>query len=199
MTMYLYKGAGPGTHWFINDPRTAGGFLVAPVPSGPSAVIRHIVNYSWPSAYTSFSASFAAACEYALNGPAGTASAANPGYVYEIDVQLALDAGVRFVDPAQVILGANPPVGAAGLVPTHHDGGADLIRGIADPLQAAILTTSPRRPTNPAVPAGPSSRAGGPPVVHPHLRAVIFALRDSEVLAFTNVGAGCITQRYLVY
>jgi hypothetical protein len=199
MTMYLYKGAGPGTHWFINDPRTAGGFLVAPVSSGPSAVIRHIVNYSWPSAYTSFSASFAAACEYALNGPAGTASAVNPGYVYEIDVQLALDAGVRFVDPAQVILGANPPVGVAGLVPTHHDGGADLIRGIADPLQAAILTTSPRRPTNPAVPAGPASRAGGPPVVHPHLRAVIFALRDSEVLATTNVGAGCITQRYLVY
>jgi hypothetical protein len=199
MTMYLYKGAGPGTHWFINDPRTAGGFLVAPVPSGPSAVIRHIVNYSWPSAYTSFSASFAAACEYALNGPAGTASAANPGYVYEIDVPLALEAGVRFVDPAQVILGANPPVGVAGLVPTHHDGGADLIRGIADPLQAAILTTSPRRPTNPAIPAGPSARAGGPPVVHPHLRAVIFALRDSEVLASTNVGAGCITQRYLVY
>jgi hypothetical protein len=197
--MDLYKGAGPGTHWFVHDPRTAGGFLVAPVSTGPSAMVRHIVNYSWPSAYTSFSASYAAACEYALSGPAGTATAANPGYVYEIDVELALAAGVRFVDPAQVILGANPPVGAAGHVPTHHDGGTDLIRGVADPLQAGILTASPRRPTNPAVPAGPTVRTGGPPVVHPELRAVIFALRDSEVLATTNVEAGCITQRYLVY
>lgn len=197
--MYLYKGAGPGTHWFVHDPRTAGGFLVAPVSTGPSAIVRHIVNYSWPSAYTSFSASYAAACEYALSGPAGTATAANPGFVYEIDVHLALAAGVRFLDPAQVILGANPPVGAAGHVPTHHDGGADLIRGVADPLQAGILTASPRRPTNPAVPAGPTVRTGGPPVVHSELRAVIFALRDSEVLATTNVEAGCITQRYLVY
>jgi hypothetical protein len=197
--MYLYKGAGPGTHWFIHDPRTAGGFLVAPVSTGPSAIVRHIVSYSRPSAYTSFSASYAAACEYALSGPAGTATAANPGYVYEIDVELALAAGVRFVDPALVILGANPPVGAAGHVPTHHDGGTDLIRGVADPLQAGILIASPRRPTNPALPAGPTVRTGGPPVVHPELRAVIFALRDSEVLATTNVEAGCITQRYLVY
>lgn len=197
--MYLYKGAGPGTHWFVTDPRTAGGFLVASVPAGVNAVVRHIVNYSWPSCYSSFTASFAAACEYARSGPAGAATAANPGYVYEIDAQLALAAGVQFVDPAQVILAANPALGVAGFVPTHHDGGADLIRGIADPLQAAILTTAPRRPTNPAVAAGPAVRTGGPPVVHPHLRAVIFALRDAEVLAATNVGAGCITQRYLVY
>lgn len=195
--MYLYKGAGPGTHWFVTDPRT-GGFVVAPAPAGPNAIVRHIVNYSWPSCYTSFSASYAAACEYALSGPAGAASLTNPGYVYEIDVQVALAAGVHFVDPVHMILGANPALGVAAL-PTHHDGGADLIRGIADPLQAAILMMSPRRPTNPAVPAGPGSGAVGAPVVQSQLRAVVFALRDAEVLADTNVGAGCVTQRYLVY
>lgn len=197
--MYLYKGAGPGTHWFTTDPRAAGGFTVAAGLPGPNAVVQHVVNYSWPSCYTSFSASFAAACVYAQSGPAGAASPTNPGYVFQIDVEQALATGAQFVDPALVILGANPPVGAAGVVPTHHDGGADLIRGIADPLQATILTASPRRPTNPNVPAGPGSGTPGPPAVMPQLRAVIFALRDAEVLAATNVGAGCITQRYLVY
>ena len=82
--MYLYKGAGPGTHWWVTDAQTAGGFVVGHAPPNVNAIIRHIVNYSWPSPYSSFSASFAAAAAYALVGPRGKAAPAEPGWVYEI-------------------------------------------------------------------------------------------------------------------
>ena len=192
--MYLYKGAGPGTHWWTTDAQTAGGFVVGHAPRNVNAIIRHIVNYSWPSPYTSFSASFAAASAYALTGPRGKATASEPGWVYEIDVALAIELGTRFLDPAREILQENPYVGAPGTIPTFHNGGQDLILGIADPvLHRKVLLTPPRQP-------GPRGqvRPSGPPIVHNELRAVIFALRDAEVLATTDVPAACITARYPV-
>jgi hypothetical protein len=192
--MYLYKGAGPGTHWWVTDAQTAAGFVVGHAPRNVNAIIRHIVNYSWPSPYSSFSASFAAAAAYALVGPSGKATPEVPGWVYEIDVALAIELGARFLDPAREILAQNPPIGAPGTIPTFHDGGQDLILGIAVPsLHRKVLLTPPRQP-------GPVRyvRPGGPPVVHNELRAVIFALRDAEVLATTDVPAACITARYPV-
>ena len=50
--MYLYKGAGPGTHWWANDAQTAGGFVVGHAPRNVSAIIRHVV--SGVIAYQSF-------------------------------------------------------------------------------------------------------------------------------------------------
>ena len=151
------------------------------------------MNYSWPSPYSSFSASYAAAAAYALAGPEGPATPARPGWVYEIDVALAIELGARFLDPAREILGQNPSIGAPGTIPTFHDGGQDLILGIADPSPRRVLVTPPRQP-------GPARhvRPGGPPAVHNELRAVIFALRDAEVLATTDVPAACITARYPV-
>lgn len=192
--MYLYKGAGPGTHWSATDAQTASGFVVGHAPRNVNAIVRHIVNYSWPSPYSSFSASFAAAAAYALVGPTGKATRADPGWVYEIDVALAIELGARFVDPAREILVRNPYVGAPGTIATFHDGGQDLILGIADPvLHRRVLLTPPRQPGPPGQP-----RRLGPPVVHNELRAVIFALRDAEVLATTDVPAACITARYPV-
>jgi hypothetical protein len=192
--MFLYKGAGPGTHWWTNDAQTAGGFVVGHAPRNVNAIIRHIVNYSWPSPYSSFSASFAAAAAYATTGPGGKATPAAPGWVYEIDVALAIDLGARFVDPAREILLQNPYVGAPGTIPTFHDGGQDLILGIADPaLHRKVLLAPPRQPGLTGRVRGP-----GPPIVHNELRAVIFALRDAEVLATTDLPATCITARYPV-
>ena len=188
--MRLYKGASPGSHWWTNDAKGAGGFTVARGPRNLNAIVRHIVNYSWPSPYSSFSASFAAASAYALPG----ATAAVPGYVYEIDVQLALP-HVGFIDPAREIVNENPAIGAAGAIPTYHDGGADLILGIADPSRAAVLTSPPRKPH----PKNGQHLGPGAPVVHDELRALVFAVRDAEVLATGNVPAACIVHRYPVY
>jgi hypothetical protein len=192
--MYLYKGAGPGTHWWATDAQTAGGFVVGQAPRNVNAIIRHVVNYSWPSPYSSFSASFAAAAAYALAGPNGKATPEAPGWVYEIDVALALELGAHFIDPAREILAQNPTIGSPGSIPTFHNGGQDLILGIADPaLHRRVLLAPPRQP-GPARPV----RGAGPPIVHDELRAVIFALRDAEVLATTSVPASCITARYPV-
>ena len=167
--------------------------MVGHAPRNVNAIIRHVVNYSWPSPYSSFSASFAAAAAYALVGPSGKATPDRPGWVYEIDVALALELGAQFADPAREILAQNPAIGGPGTIPTFHDGGQDLILGVADPAHRKVLVTPPRQP-------GPARhvRAGGPPVVHNELRAVIFALRDAEVLAITHVPAACITARYPV-
>jgi hypothetical protein len=192
--MYLYKGAGPGTHWWVTDAQTADGFVVGHAPRNVNAIIRHIVNYSWPSPYSSFSASFAAAAAYALVGPHGKATREDPGWVYEIDVALARERGVQFLDPAREILAHNPAIGSPGTIATLHNGGQDLILGVADPVvHRRVLVTPPRQP-------GPARhvRPGGPPVVHDELRAVIFALRDAEVLATTAIPAACITARYPV-
>jgi hypothetical protein len=192
--MYLYKGAGPGTHWWATDAQTAGGFVVGQSPRNLNAIIRHIVNYSWPSPYSSFSASFAAAAAYALTGPRGRATAEQPGFVYEVDVALAVQLGVQFLDPAREVLTHNPGIGSPGTVPTFHNGGQDLVLGIADPvLHRRALLAQPRQ-------AGPAGRARsiGPPIVHDELRAVIFALRDAEILAVNAIPAACITARYPV-
>jgi hypothetical protein len=192
--MYLYKGAGPGTHWWANDAQTAGGFVVGHAPRNVSAIIRHVVSYSWPSPYSSFSASFAAAAAYALSGPRGKATAEQPGWVYEIDVALAQQLGVHFLDPAREILAQNPAIGSPGVIPTLHNGGQDLVLGVADPvLHRRVLVTPPRQP-------GPARhvRGAGPPIVHDELRAVIFALRDAEILATNPVPEACITARYPV-
>jgi len=192
--MLLYKGAGPGTHWSIHDPAKAGGFPTARGVANLHSLVRHIVNYSWPSQHTSFSASYAVACDYALLGLSGRATKAAPGVVYEIDTTLA--PGLVLVDPAREILKGNPKL--PRYQQTHHDGGQNLIIGIAGGIPT-VLAATPRRPTPPSVPAGPESGTGGPPVVNLALRALVFAIRDAEVLARRRVPRTCIVNRYLVY
>lgn len=175
----FYKGAASGTHWHTNDARHTG-FTVAAANKSVPAIIRHITSYSHPSPYLSISGSFAVARAYAL-GPAGIGP---HGYVYEIDI---LDKKqVNLIHPSLEIVQI---CSAAGL---HlHDGGPDLILGIAGHRLAKylqILTTTPyRRPGS----------ASFPPTVTPELQAIVAALRDAEVLA-TAIPAGCIVQRHQV-
>jgi hypothetical protein len=84
----LFKGAAPGTYWHLNDARLSGFMAAATRPHTTNAVLGHITHYSHPSPYLSLSFSFAVARSYALVGPAGPASATNPGYVYEIDLSI---------------------------------------------------------------------------------------------------------------
>jgi hypothetical protein len=185
----LYKGAGPGSHWWTTDPRTAGGFVSVPMAlSSAASAVRHITAFSHPSPYLSFSASFAVARQYALDGPRGSASAGQPGYVWEVDTAIG---GVSVTDPLALIASA---VGlAAGLprLPTHHDGEQDLILGVAAPtMHPAALTSVPHRPGVMAAPAGPT--------VTPDFSALVFALRDAEVLV-DRVPPACVVHRHDVY
>ena len=118
----LYKGAGPGTHWHINDPRL-GGFITGAMPATPNAVVRHITNYSFPSAYLSFSTSFAIARSYALTGPGGLATTTSPGFVYEIDLS-AITAAPALVDPVH-------SVSSNGMFAHNHNGAGALIAEVS--------------------------------------------------------------------
>lgn len=178
----LYKGAGPGTHWWTTDARTAGGFFCPPGrPPSASAVASHITVGSHPSPYLSFTTSFAIALEYALSGPGGAATSTTPGYVYVLDTTLS---PLTLVDPVHEIAMGHQ---VAGRWSTEHDGGPDLVLGIAAPgLHPSALTGAPRRR------GGSLSR---PPSVTTELNALIFSLRDAEVLISGTVPPSCLVGR----
>lgn len=176
----LYKGAGPGTHWHINDPRTSGGFTSGTLPANVNGIIRHITAYSFPSAYLSMSTSFAVARYYALFGPGGPATAASPGYVYEIDLS-TLNPAPAITDPVQGI-----SAGTNGTIAHQHNGVGTLIAEVAQGLTAYT----------------PCHQCGGvmhAPAVSAELRALVFAIRDAEVLVNGNVLAGAVINRHSVF
>lgn len=185
----VFKGAAPGTHWWNNDPRMNGFVCAAGKPLSVPAIIRHITGYSFPSPYLSFSASFAVARSYALMGPAGPASVGSPGYVYEADID---PDHVTLFHPCLEILQTGCSEGK------HlHDGGPDLLLGIAAPdAHPSILVAAPPRTATHSGSAGPPN--GAPPRYLTELQAVVFALRDAEILA-TSVPAGCIIRRHDVF
>lgn len=159
----------------MNDARVSG-FTAAAMGVNRNAVVRHIVAYSHPSPLVSLSSSFAVAREYAISGPAGLATPATPGYVYEIDLSLVTP-NLRVLDPIRQIA-------RAGL--SHmHSGNQSLILAVAQNLAFA-----------------PSHHSGGkvlPPTVPQELRALVYALRDAEVLA-PAVPSACISvTRHNVY
>lgn len=175
----LFKGAGPGTHWHRNDPKQSG-FTASPMACGHNALLRHITNYSHPSPYLSFSTSFAIAKGYAMVGPGGLATPAAPGYVYEIDLS-AVTTAIQVINPvADICLGSN------GNLVHAHNGGGTLIAELADGLDPP--TSAPQT-------------GGGmlTPAVSKELRALIFAIRDAEVLITVNIPPGAIVNRHLVH
>lgn len=177
----LYKGAGPGTWWHVNDPRTTpAGFWGGAANAGTvNATVRHITAYSWPSPYLSFTTSFAIARSYALSGPKGVASRSNPGFVYEIDLS-TLSFPPTLIDPVQHIVGSN------GGWAHRHEGAPTLIEEIAKGAQSYSL----------------SHRSGGPqraPAVQTDLIALVFAIRDAEILVAGGLSSAAIYLRHDVY
>jgi hypothetical protein len=172
----LYKGAAPGTQWWTVNAQLTGFTSAAAAAPSPAAVVTHISNYSHPSPYISFSTSFAVAASYAKLGPGGAATAANPGFVYEIDT---LQSPCILLDPVELISGCWLGHG--------HNGDPNLILGVSSPAHGAILTR-------------PILHAGGQlygPTVSSELRALIFAIRDGEVFA-EKIAKNCVVNRHPV-
>jgi hypothetical protein len=176
----LYKGAGPGTHWHTNDARLSGFTAAAHRTRTANAVRTHIVAYSHPSPYISFTTSYAVARQYALTGPSGIASQHLPGYVYEVDLS-ACGANVQVFNPLA-------DLSKSGLG-HQHNGDQDLIIGVAEPHRHAGLLIA-------NVP-----HAGGrmlPPSISQSLWALVNAVRDAEVL-LDSVPAGCVVVQHPVW
>jgi hypothetical protein len=179
----LYKGAGPGTYWHLNNPKLNGGFTAGLVPATPNAILRHITRYSAPSPYLSFTTSFAVAREYALSGPAGVATVATPGYVYELDLSSLLVAPT-LIDPVIAIAAASN-----GLFSHRHDGAQNLILEVSQGYMSnGRLSLAPQ--------AGGQSTL---PAVSQDLNALIFAIRDAEILVAGNVLSGALVNVHSVF
>ena len=165
-------------------------FLPAGELPSASAAVLHITAYSVPSPYVSCTASYEVAESYALLGPAGRATQAVPGAVYQIDTAQIPPHDVH--DPL-VLISRGQPVrqNALARASYHHDGGQDLVLAIAAPsLFPGVLARPPKGPGGASNPF--------PPAISAELKALVFALRDAEVL-LERVPPTCITNRWSVW
>jgi hypothetical protein len=167
--MRLFKGVAAGTHWAKVSPYVNG--FTASKAGTPTALdaVRHITQASYPSTWISFSHSYAVACIYAGSG----------GTVYEVDA--TKDPSVILTDPIKIIANSTSFL-------NNHNGGQDLVLAIAAPtLHGAVLTVAPPQLLQPPKPPQYTTEA----------QAIVFALRDAEVLA-SSMGAACIVQTYAI-
>jgi hypothetical protein len=175
----LFKGAGPGTHWHMNDARVLGFTSAAHRSHTKNAIISHITAYSFPSPYVSLTTSFAVARQYALAGPGGVASRKTPGYVYEVDLSACTVAPITF----------NPIAEVSHAALAHaHDGEQNLILGVASPAHSRIL----------GVRVLHSGGLRTLPNISAEMRSLVNALRDAEILVNT-VPATCVVMRHGVF
>ena len=178
----LFKGAGPGTHWHQNDARVQG--LVGSARSSTvNAIVNHITAYSHPSPYLSVTSSFAIARRYALLGPLGLAAPSAPGCVYEIDLS-AISNPVKLIDPIKHIASHFRGAGAH-----EHNGDQVLLSEIA-------------MGNHGAKPYAQAHQLGGRlamPAVNAQLTALVFAIRDAELLVFGAVPHHAVVQRHDVW
>lgn len=171
----LFKGAAPGTYWANHDAQTTGFTVAANQMPTATAAVSHIDNYSATSPYVSLTTSFDVAAGYATIGPAGIASPTSPGYVYVID---PTQGQCQFIDPVELI--------STSWLCHSHDGSQELVLAVANPsAYRSVLTNSPRRLGN---------GSGFPPAVSENMRALVFAIRDGEVLA-TSLPRNCVVRR----
>ena len=162
--MRYYKGSAPGTHYWeeAHDPRRYGFRPRQGSGLGTDAIVRHITQYSAVSPYVSLTTSFAIARSYALSGR----DEAEQGKVWLVD----LDEPSNVTHPMPVMLAA---LGGRRL----HDGDQHLIRQLLVGYRAPPTTfEGVLDPTGDRVKIAVNSE------VTEELRAIVFALRDAEVL-----------------
>ncbi len=186
----FYRGAGVGTWWHVHDPRISGFTPQSPgVMESLDRVMTHITTGTLNSPYVSLTRSYPVALSYAIEGRAKPTSS-NPAIVWEIELVDPLPANIRLIDPVREVA-INAPDALAS-VPYQHDGLPNCIIGLIDLSQLALLhTPSPMPPgANPPAPV---------PIITKQLKTLIFALRDSEILALGTLPAACIRTRHEVF
>jgi hypothetical protein len=186
----LYRGAGFGTYWHVNDARIHG---FAPQSPGAIASIdrmaSHIMHGSTKSPYISLSRSFGVARAYGIVGSGGIACASHPGYVYEIEIPD--DKVCRLIDPVKAIATELPN---PWTTPSYqHDGSQRFLLGIVDPV-----TMRHHLREHCVSPPGSSATLRSPNL-SAELETLVRALRDAEVLVFGNIPASMVRNRFDVY
>lgn len=190
----FYRGAGVGTHWHVNNPKLTGFIPWNPsgVPADRDRIMLHVAKGITQSPYISLTRSFAIAWGYAIFGSKGTATATNPGYVYEIELDAnstGTRSGLELIDPVNELAATlSQPL----VTPSYqHDGDQNLLLGIVRPARFRSYLTKP--------PLQPGGAGAYPPRVPEELKTLIHALRDAEILAIGNIPSSAVRNVYPAY
>ena len=190
----LYKGAGPGSFWDTNDARTQGFTAHSPgILASSSRLIQHIARGTVAGPYISLTRSFGVAWDYAVycGRSRPVANRANPGYIYEVELDDPLPPGLVILDPIREIA-QNAP-GPLATVPYQHDGSPQFLLGVVRP------TTMKKHLAAPCRQAPPGTGTSRTPNLTPELEALIRTLRDAEILALGAIPSACVRNRFSVY
>lgn len=187
----FFKGVGVGTHWHNNDPRTTGGFI-AHYPggrAGATSVMNHIARGTTTTPYISLTRSYGVAEAYARQASRIRPTSELPSYVFEIDIDGPPPVGLQVQDPVAVLSQLVDPLAINAY---YHDGDMKFLLGVVDSSSMRVHLIAPVR-TPPNTHATP--RAAN---LSPSLEAMVWALRDAEVLALGAIPAACIIYRHEV-
>jgi hypothetical protein len=117
-------------------------------------------------------------------------TAADPAYVYEIDIPDPPPSGLIVRDPVAEVSGQNPNLLVA--ISYHHDGDMNFLLGVVDPSGMAVhLNALTRHPPGSAA----TPRAANLTI---ELETLVRALRDAEVLVHGTIPAACVLNRFAV-
>ncbi|MBY0503543.1 MAG: hypothetical protein K2X03_06530 [Bryobacteraceae bacterium] len=130
----FYRGASIGTYWHQHDARRTGfraHFPGAGRSQQVSRLVHHIARGTTISPFVSLTRSYGIACGYALAGEK-LPTAAQPAYVYQIEIEEQDGFGTKLLDPVSVIgRQLQPPYEWKSY---HHDGEASFLLGVIDPV-----------------------------------------------------------------
>jgi hypothetical protein len=180
-----YKGAGVGTFWHANDARLAGFTPAAGGrPASTDTIKDHIVNQLVKRGpYISLTRSWEIAECFATYGGNIYPTKTSPAYVYVIDIPNSSAASL--IDPVQELAAALGTLFASQSY--QHDGGQDVILGLADSANFGHVLARPiRMQGNPT---------GQGPAITRDLHAFVRALRDAEILVKGAIPKNCVTDR----
>ena len=153
------------------------------------AITSHICDGTTMSAFISLTRSYAVAEEYAYSGRAAP-TPSDPGFVYEVLIDNPPPAGVDVIDPVYFI--AESHKDALSQASYHHDGGKNVLLGIASPNTMGHVLLMPVK--DPPM----SGRTPRGPYVSRELETLVRALRDSEVLVAGSLPRTCFVNRHTI-
>jgi hypothetical protein len=189
MSTLFYKGVGVGTHHHPTDLRTTGIMPRSPGVLNEIAVRQHIVHGTPFSPCISLTTSYGVAEDYAKDYGLAPPTRASPAFVYEVEIPDS--PGVAVVDPVDFIASkhANPLVSPS----YHHNGSQSFLGVVAYPR--AHIGVVPRAPRPPGM-AGAGTLPAHRSI---ELEAIVYAIRDAEVLVHGNIPSTWIRIRHDVY
>lgn len=189
----FYRGSGIGTYWHINDPIQNG--FTARAPEMTPTITRlmlHIARSTINSPFISITRSYAVAWRYAMSSSARVPTANEPAYVHEVEIQEPIPESLELLDPVKEVANTLPSPTSIG-PPYQHDGFPDFLLGIVDLSNMGhfLSQQSMQPPSSEGTPRTPNLTI--------ELETLVRALRDAEILAYGNVPASAVKNRFEVY